>query len=77
MPAIPAPPVAVHHGGIGYFKRADFGGVVVRVIMVLPEPLSVDGLKVQELSAGNPVQAKFTVPVKPSKAPIVAVMLPA
>jgi hypothetical protein len=51
--------------------------VVVTVRRMLPAPLIVDGLKLQVLSAGNPEQVKFTVPVKPSNAPTEKLRVPA
>ncbi len=43
--------------------------MLVTVSNVVPEPLTVVGLKLQVLSAGKPEQVKFTLPVKPSSAP--------
>jgi hypothetical protein len=51
--------------------------VLVAVNDVVPEPLTVVGLKLQVLSAGKPEQEKLTVPVKPSKAPTEKLRAPA
>jgi hypothetical protein len=47
--------------------------VVEIVSVVLPLPVTVAGLKLQFVSAGNPLQAKFTVPLNPPVAPILMV----
>ena len=45
----------------------------VKVKVEVPEPLMEEGLKLGVTPEGNPVTARFTVPVKPFSAPMVTV----
>ena len=47
--------------------------VVVTVIVALPAPATLGGLKEAEESAGSPVALRWTVPLKPFRAPMVTV----
>jgi hypothetical protein len=53
------------------------GAAVVILIVVLPLPLTEDGLNWQLLIDGRPEHEKLTVPLKPSSALIVRVTFPA
>ena len=54
----------------------ELGAVVVTVSVVAPLPVTVGGIKLQELSEGRPAQEKLVAPLNPFEPVTVSIVVP-